>query len=94
MVDLETYMVNCIIKFVFWNQIISGVEYCHNNMVVHRDLKVENILLDSKLNIKISDFGLSNTIHYGQLFKTSCGSANYAAPEVCKIFIVVLLLFL
>jgi len=69
---------------VFWNQIISGVEHCHNNMVAHRDLKPENILLDSKFNIKITEFSLSNTMQYGQLLKTSCGSPNYAAPEVCK----------
>ncbi|CAI8595242.1 unnamed protein product [Vicia faba] len=67
---------------VFCNQIISGVEYCHKNMVAHRDLKCENIILDSKFNIKIGDFGLSNTMQYEQLLKTRCGSTIYAAPEV------------
>ncbi|RZC85631.1 hypothetical protein C5167_026303 [Papaver somniferum] len=67
---------------LIWNSIISGVEYCHKNMVVHRDLKPENVLLDSKYNVKIADFGLSNIIRNGQLLKTSCGSPNYAAPEV------------
>lgn len=64
-------------------QIISGVEYCHRNMVVHRDLKPENLLLDSKCNVKIADFGLSNIMRDGHFLKTSCGSPNYAAPEVC-----------
>ena len=63
-------------------QIISGVEYCHRNMVVHRDLKPENLLLDSKYNVKLADFGLSNVMHDGHFLKTSCGSPNYAAPEV------------
>ena len=63
-------------------QIISGVEYCHRNMVVHRDLKPENLLLDSKWNVKIADFGLSNVMRDGHFLKTSCGSPNYAAPEV------------
>lgn len=63
-------------------QIISGVEYCHRNMVVHRDLKPENLLLDSRLNVKIADFGLSNVMRDGHFLKTSCGSPNYAAPEV------------
>jgi len=63
-------------------QIISGVEYCHRNMVVHRDLKPENLLLDSKWNVKIADFGLSNIMRDGHFLKTSCGSPNYAAPEV------------
>ncbi|KAJ0098977.1 hypothetical protein Patl1_21854 [Pistacia atlantica] len=67
---------------VFFQQIISGVEYCHRNMVVHRDLKPENLLLDSKWNVKIADFGLSNIMRDGHFLKTSCGSPNYAAPEV------------
>ena len=50
--------------------------------MVHRDLKPENLLLDSKCNIKIADFGLSNIMRDGHFLKTSCGSPNYAAPEV------------
>ncbi|XP_077218324.1 SNF1-related protein kinase catalytic subunit alpha KIN10-like isoform X2 [Tasmannia lanceolata] len=66
----------------FFQQIISGVEFCHLNMVVHRDLKPENLLLDSEHNLKIADFGLSNVMRDGHFLKTSCGSPNYAAPEV------------
>ncbi|PON37289.1 Tyrosine-protein kinase [Parasponia andersonii] len=62
----------------FFQQIISGVEYCHRNMVVHRDL---NLLLDSKCTVKIADFGLSYIMRDGHFLKTSCGSPNYAAPE-------------
>ncbi len=53
--------------------------------MVHRDLKPENILLDADFNIKIADFGLSNTLQDGSFLKTSCGSPNYAAPEVCGV---------
>lgn len=66
----------------FFQQIISGIEYCHHHMVVHRDLKPENLLLDSKRNVKIADFGLGNIMRDGHFLKTSCGSPNYAAPEV------------
>ncbi|CAI5464848.1 unnamed protein product [Closterium sp. Yama58-4] len=66
----------------FFQQIVSGIEYCHRNMVVHRDLKPENLLLDAKGNVKIADFGLSNVMRDGHFLKTSCGSPNYAAPEV------------
>lgn len=55
-------------------------------MVVHRDLKPENLLLDSKCNVKIADFGLSNIMRDGHFLKTSCGSPNYAAPEVCHVW--------
>lgn len=66
----------------FFHQIISGIEYCHFHKIVHRDLKPENLLLDSDNNIKIADFGLSNVAHDGDFLRTSCGSPNYAAPEV------------
>ncbi|KAH7815571.1 AMP-activated protein kinase [Monocercomonoides exilis] len=66
----------------FFQQIISGVEYCHKHKVVHRDLKPENLLLDEHKNIKIADFGLSNMMRDGDFLTTSCGSPNYAAPEV------------
>ena len=66
----------------FFQQVISGVEYCHRNMVVHRDLKLDNLLLDSKMNVKVADFGLSNLMRDGHFLKTSYGSLNYAAPEV------------
>ncbi|XP_062509422.1 5'-AMP-activated protein kinase catalytic subunit alpha-2-like isoform X2 [Corticium candelabrum] len=66
----------------FFQQIISGVSYCHRHMVVHRDLKPENLLLDAEANVKIADFGLSNMMTDGEFLRTSCGSPNYAAPEV------------
>lgn len=66
----------------FFQQMICAVEYCHRHKVVHRDLKPENLLLDDQLNVKIADFGLSNIMTDGNFLKTSCGSPNYAAPEV------------
>lgn len=50
--------------------------------IVHRDLKPENLLLDHEKNIKLVDFGLSNTYLEGGLLKTACGSPCYAAPEM------------
>jgi 5'-AMP-activated protein kinase catalytic alpha subunit len=67
---------------LYFQQIVGGVEYCHRNMVVHRDLKPENLLLDERHHVKIADFGLSNVMTDGHFLKTSCGSPNYAAPEV------------
>jgi 5'-AMP-activated protein kinase catalytic alpha subunit len=47
-----------------------------------RDLKPENLLLDHSNNVKIVDFGLSNTYKEGETLKTACGSPCYAAPEM------------
>ncbi|KAG6031835.1 Protein kinase [Claviceps citrina] len=66
----------------FFQQMLCAVEYCHRHKIVHRDLKPENLLLDDNLDVKIADFGLSNIMTDGNFLKTSCGSPNYAAPEV------------
>ncbi|CAI2376052.1 unnamed protein product [Moneuplotes crassus] len=66
----------------FFQQIISGVEYIHKLRICHRDLKPENLLLDHNNDIKLIDFGLSNTYKKGNTLKTACGSPCYAAPEV------------
>ncbi|KEG11751.1 serine/threonine protein kinase [Trypanosoma grayi] len=63
-------------------QIVCALEYCHHFLVVHRDLKPENILLGPGMQVKLIDFGLSNIMKDGEFLATSCGSPNYAAPEV------------
>merc|ERR1719253_877840 len=66
----------------FFHQILTAVEKIHSMQVAHRDLKPENLLLDEHRNIKIVDFGLSNTYGQGQTLQTACGSPCYAAPEM------------
>jgi serine/threonine protein kinase len=51
---------------------------------VHRDIKLENLLLDHHFRIKIIDFGLSNSFTPGSLLKTFCGSPTYSAPELIQ----------
>ncbi|XP_041984561.1 serine/threonine-protein kinase MARK2-like [Aricia agestis] len=64
-------------------QLVSAVRHMHSRGVVHRDLKMENIMLDStKQFIKIVDFGLSNLWGCGGALHTPCGSLEYAAPEL------------
>lgn len=66
-------------------QLVMAVEHLHRAGVVHRDLKIENLLLDEQDNIKLIDFGLSNCagiLGYSDPFSTQCGSPAYAAPEL------------
>ncbi|KAH9508967.1 hypothetical protein Btru_048416 [Bulinus truncatus] len=75
----------------FIRQIITAVDYLHRLGIIHRDLKIENLLLDCNKNIKLIDFGLSNFIKVANLpdgvraeefCVTQCGSPAYAAPEL------------
>ncbi|RKO96078.1 hypothetical protein CXG81DRAFT_14999, partial [Caulochytrium protostelioides] len=66
----------------FMRQIVSAVDYCHRNAIVHRDLKIENILIGSGGEIQIIDFGLANLYSSDRLLKTFCGSLYFAAPEL------------
>ena len=65
-----------------FQQIISAIEYLSKNNVTHRDLKLENIIVDKNLKIKIVDFGLSNIYKNNELLKSQCGSLCFAAPEM------------
>ena len=64
-------------------QLVSGVNYIHTKGLVHRDLKLENLLLDKHENLIITDFGFVNEFsNNSKLMKTPCGSPCYAAPEL------------
>lgn len=68
----------------FARQIASALDYCHRNSIVHRDLKIENILISKTGDIKIIDFGLSNLFSPRSHLKTFCGSLYFAAPELLQ----------
>ena len=72
-----------------FQQMMSAVEYCHNNGICHRDLKPENLLYlnqGPEINnpIKVIDFGLSQVISPDRKLKTKVGTAYYVAPEILK----------
>ena len=66
-----------------FRQVVVAVDACHALGVAHRDLKPENMLIDDECNVKLIDFGLSNTFESpSALLRTACGSPCYAAPEM------------
>ena len=69
-------------KFLF-KQIILGIQHIHSHKIVHRDIKLENILIDLNNNIKICDFGIGKILTYNkQLLYDKCGTPMYMAPEI------------
>ena len=69
----------------FGIQILDAVKYLHENLVIHRDLKLGNLFLDRDMNIKVGDLGLATKLENAdEKRKTICGTPNYIAPEVIQ----------
>ena len=85
--DLLTYikkrskLTEPVAKFIF-KQIILGIKHIHDNGIIHRDIKLDNILLDLDNNIKICDFGVSRKVNNGDILFEQCGTPAYIAPEI------------
>ena len=68
-----------------FSQLVGAVTYVHNKSCVHRDLKLENILLDKDENVKLCDFGFTREYEgRSNYLQTFCGTVCYAAPEMLK----------
>jgi serine/threonine protein kinase len=65
-------------------QIVSSLQYLHHSqLVIHRDLKLGNLFIDSDMRIKLGDFGLAARLETpDERRKTICGTPNYIAPEI------------
>ncbi|KAL4237040.1 Serine/threonine-protein kinase plk2 [Mactra antiquata] len=69
----------------YMGQLVEGVKYIHHHDIIHRDLKLGNMLLNDNMDVKIADFGLATRVEFeGEKKMTVCGTPNYIAPEVLQ----------
>lgn len=59
-----------------------GLGHCITRSVLHRDIKLDNVLLDNERGVKLCDFGVSKIIKKHQFIKEQCGTPAYIAPEI------------
>jgi len=65
-----------------FKQIVCGIEYCHSRSIVHRDIKLENLLLSEHNEAKVIDFGFSTRMPNNKKIKIFCGTPSYMSPEI------------
>jgi serine/threonine protein kinase len=63
-----------------FQQVLVALKYCHSKCIAHRDIKLENILIDDEKNIKLIDFGFSTCIPNNKKIRIYCGTPSYMAP--------------
>ena len=76
---LKEDLAKCLFK-----QIIEALSYCHSKSILHRDIKLDNILLDANGRVKICDFGVGKIVKKGEKMTEQCGTPAYIAPEILR----------
>jgi PAS domain containing serine/threonine kinase len=81
-IDRQRHFIEEKLASYIFRQIISAVAYLHENNLVHRDIKDENIVINESFQIKLIDFGSAAYVVKGKKFATFCGTLDYCSPDV------------
>jgi len=76
---LKEDLAKCLFK-----QIIESLAYCHSKNILHRDIKLDNILLDANGQVKLCDFGVGKIVKKDEKMTEQCGTPAYIAPEILR----------
>ncbi|KAI4888173.1 hypothetical protein NFI96_014755 [Prochilodus magdalenae] len=82
-IDMQPRLDEPLASYIF-RQLVSAVTYLHGRSVLHRDIKDENIIINTDFHIKLIDFGSATMLQPGKLFHTFCGTLEYCSPEVLQ----------
>jgi MAP/microtubule affinity-regulating kinase len=67
-----------------FSQLVNAIAFCHSKNIIHRDIKLENIIVDSNFNLKLIDFGFGAVSPSNKLQSFFCGTPSYMPPEIVQ----------
>lgn len=67
-----------------FSQLVNAISFCHSKNIIHRDIKLENVIVDANFNLKLIDFGFGGVCNINKLQNFFCGTPSYMPPEIVQ----------